>query len=167
MFIQSMEIVTRHLPEAEALAKEWSAQTEGRRTAIRSTTARDLSGTDSYLLLVEFPDAEAARRNSDLPETGEFAAKLAALCEGTIGYRDLDVVSVLDHDAGGRKVIDCRDMPSESGCTLTIAGTPDEVVIAAAEHAVSVHGHTDGEELRNALRGALKDEVAAHADVSG
>lgn len=57
-----------------------------------------------------------------------------------------------------RKVVDCRDMPSESGCTLTIAGEEDEVVRAAAEHAASVHGHTDSPELRNEIRSGLKDE---------
>ena len=57
-----------------------------------------------------------------------------------------------------RKVADCRDMPSESGCTLTISGEEDEVVRAAAEHSTSVHGHTDTPELRNEIRGLLKDE---------
>jgi predicted small metal-binding protein len=62
-----------------------------------------------------------------------------------------------------RKMIDCRDQPSESNCTLTISGEEDEVVRAAAEHAVSVHGHTDGPELREMLRAGLKDEEPAHA----
>ncbi|GAA4240872.1 DUF1059 domain-containing protein [Actinomadura meridiana] len=57
-----------------------------------------------------------------------------------------------------RKVADCRDMPSESGCTLTISGEEDEVVRAAAEHAASVHEHTDTPELREQIRGMLKDE---------
>jgi predicted small metal-binding protein len=59
----------------------------------------------------------------------------------------------------GRKVADCRDFPSESGCTLTISGEEDEVVLAATEHAVSVHGHEDTEEVRTWLRQNLKDEV--------
>jgi predicted small metal-binding protein len=58
-----------------------------------------------------------------------------------------------------RKVADCRDFPSEGGCTLTIAGEEEEVVAAAAQHAASVHGHQDGEELRTFLRENLKDEV--------
>ncbi|MFJ8072771.1 DUF1059 domain-containing protein [Streptomyces sp. NPDC096176] len=57
-----------------------------------------------------------------------------------------------------RKVVDCRDTPSVSGCTLTISGEEDEVVRAAAEHAVSIHGHTDGPELRQMIRESLKDE---------
>jgi len=43
----------------------------------------------------------------------------------------------------GRKVADCRDFPSESGCTLTISGEEDEVITAATQHAVAVHGHED------------------------
>ena len=60
-----------------------------------------------------------------------------------------------------RKVADCRDMPSEMGCTLTISGEEEEVVAAATQHAVAVHGHTDGPELREQIRSMLKEE--AHA----
>jgi predicted small metal-binding protein len=59
-----------------------------------------------------------------------------------------------------RKVADCREFPSESGCTLTIAGDEDEVVRAAAMHAIDVHGHEDTPELREQIRGILKDETA-------
>jgi len=62
-----------------------------------------------------------------------------------------------------RKVVDCREMPSESNCTLTIAGEEDEVLRAAGEHAASVHGHQNTPELREQIRGMLKDEVAAGA----
>jgi hypothetical protein len=55
-------------------------------------------------------------------------------------------------------VADCRDFPSESGCTLTIAGEEDEVVAAATAHAVSHHGHEDSPELRDQLRASLKPE---------
>ena len=60
-----------------------------------------------------------------------------------------------------RKVADCRDMPSEVQCTLTISGEEDEVVAAATQHAVAVHGHTDSPELREQIRSMLKEE--AHA----
>jgi uncharacterized protein DUF1059 len=60
-----------------------------------------------------------------------------------------------------RMTIDCRAVPSESGCGLTISGEEDEVLRAAAAHAVDVHGHTDDEELRAGLRAALVQEVAA------
>jgi hypothetical protein len=60
-----------------------------------------------------------------------------------------------------RKIADCRDFPSENNCTLTISGEEDEVVLAATDHAVSVHGHEDTEEVRTWLRQNLKDEVPA------
>jgi predicted small metal-binding protein len=62
-----------------------------------------------------------------------------------------------------RKMIDCRDFPSETNCTLAIYGEEDEVVRAASEHAVSVHGHEDSRELREQIRSTLKDEVPQHA----
>ena len=57
-----------------------------------------------------------------------------------------------------RRVADCRDFPSETGCTLTIVGTEMEVIQAAAEHAVSTHGHQDGPELRKQIRAMLRDD---------
>jgi predicted small metal-binding protein len=58
-----------------------------------------------------------------------------------------------------RKVADCRDMPNTVGCTLMISGEEDEVVRAAAEHAVSVHGEVDTPAMRDEIRASLKDEL--------
>lgn len=60
-----------------------------------------------------------------------------------------------------RKVADCRKEPSVMGCTLTIIGEEEEVVRAATEHAISVHGHTDSPELRKMVRESLEDEKVA------
>jgi len=61
----------------------------------------------------------------------------------------------------GRKYVDCRDMPSESGCTLAIIGEADEVVEAAVAHAKSVHGHTEPDaEIAEMVRADLKDAPA-------
>jgi len=62
-----------------------------------------------------------------------------------------------------RKVIDCRQYPSEKNCSLAISGTEDEVLEAATHHAVTVHGHTETPELREQLRTILKDEGEAKA----
>ena len=64
---------------------------------------------------------------------------------------------------GPRKVADCRMFPSDSGCSLTIAGTEDEVLRVATRHAVEEHGHEDTPELREQLRGMLVDERALAA----
>ncbi len=60
-----------------------------------------------------------------------------------------------------RKIADCRDMPSESGCTLTIAGEEEEVVRVATMHAVADHGHEETDELRSMIRDGLQDEALA------
>ena len=60
-----------------------------------------------------------------------------------------------------RKMIDCRQVPNEIGCTLTIAGQEGEVLDAAVAHAVARHGHDDTPELRDMLRASLQD--AEHA----
>jgi predicted small metal-binding protein len=62
-----------------------------------------------------------------------------------------------------RKMIDCRKMPSDNNCTLTIAGQEEEVLDAATAHAVSKHGHEDTPELREMLRGGLTDAEPAMA----
>jgi predicted small metal-binding protein len=57
-----------------------------------------------------------------------------------------------------RKYIDCREFPSEAGCTVAIsADTRDELIDAAAQHAVKVHGHQDGAELRAQLSQIVRE----------
>ncbi len=57
-----------------------------------------------------------------------------------------------------RKTIDCRKMPSESNCTITISGTEEEVMPLAVHHAITVHGHEDTTELKEQIRSMLEDE---------
>jgi predicted small metal-binding protein len=57
-----------------------------------------------------------------------------------------------------RKYVDCRDYPSEKNCSIAISGdSVDEVIEAAAQHAVAVHKHQDTPELRTRLRSAVKE----------
>ncbi|MBQ5965808.1 DUF1059 domain-containing protein, partial [Massilia sp. ZL223] len=57
-----------------------------------------------------------------------------------------------------RKFIDCREFPSDMGCTVAIAADSEEELLqAAVEHAVSVHHHSDSPELRQQLRQLFKD----------
>jgi predicted small metal-binding protein len=59
-----------------------------------------------------------------------------------------------------RHYVDCREMPSDSGCTLALsADSQEELLDAAAAHAVAVHGHTDGPELRDGLSGMIRQEA--------
>ena len=55
-----------------------------------------------------------------------------------------------------RMMADCRRFESDSNCSLVIIGEEDEVVVAGAEHAASVHGHEDTPEFREQLRELLE-----------
>jgi hypothetical protein len=57
-----------------------------------------------------------------------------------------------------RKVADCRLIPSEKQCTLTIAGKEEEVLPVAIWHTVDYHGHEDTPELRAQIKAMLRDE---------
>lgn len=90
-FVQIIEFTTDRAGELQALADEWIAASGGKRTASRSTLTRDRDRPNTYLQIVEFPSYEDAMRNSEMPETGEFAAKMTALCSGEPVFRNLDV----------------------------------------------------------------------------
>jgi hypothetical protein len=64
----------------------------------------------------------------------------------------------------GRMMADCRRFPSESNCSLVIIGEADEVARAAAEHAVSVHGHEDTAEMREQIRDFLEPAESYQAE---
>jgi predicted small metal-binding protein len=72
-----------------------------------------------------------------------------------------------------RKYIDCREFPSEMNCSVAIsADSEDELLQAAVEHAVSVHGHADTPELRTQLRQLFKsgvppEHLPIHEQVTG
>ena len=60
-----------------------------------------------------------------------------------------------------RKHIDCRKYPSEMNCTIALSGDSEkELVDAAVQHAVAVHGHKDTAELRQQIKSMLKDGPA-------
>lgn len=57
-----------------------------------------------------------------------------------------------------RQYIDCREMPSASGCTLAMsADSGPELEEAAVRHAVAVHGETDTPELRAQIRQGMHE----------
>lgn len=57
-----------------------------------------------------------------------------------------------------RYYIDCRNYPSEMNCTVALsADTKEELLDAAVQHAVAVHGHEDTPAFRTELQGAFKE----------
>ena len=58
-----------------------------------------------------------------------------------------------------RMMIDCRDFPSEMKCTVAIsADTKAELLDAAVQHAIAVHGHKDSPELREMIGKTIKTQ---------
>jgi predicted small metal-binding protein len=66
---------------------------------------------------------------------------------------------MLEEASVTRFFVDCRDYPSEMNCTVAIsADTKPELVDAAVQHAVAVHGHHDSAELREQLSKMVKTQ---------
>ena len=69
-----------------------------------------------------------------------------------------------------RTYIDCREFPSDMHCTVAIAADSEQELLAAAvQHAVAVHGHSDTPELRKQLGQLFKagtPPLAAQAAVA-
>ena len=56
-----------------------------------------------------------------------------------------------------RQYIDCREFPSTMNCSVALSADSDkELIEAAVQHAVVVHGHTDTPELRKQLASMFK-----------
>ena len=56
-----------------------------------------------------------------------------------------------------RHSIDCREHPSESNCSVAIsADSKKELLDAAVQHAVAVHGHQDSSQLREQIGTMIK-----------
>ncbi len=91
-FIQIIEMRTDKIDEIRALEQEWRAATEGTRTLRRSVICRDRNDPTRHLVLAFFDDYDSAMVNSNLPETGDFGQKQAALLEGPMQFTDLDVL---------------------------------------------------------------------------
>ena len=58
-----------------------------------------------------------------------------------------------------RKYIDCREHPGpDNNCSVAISADSDEELLeAAVQHGVSVHGMKDGPDLRRELKAIVKE----------
>lgn len=91
-FVQIIHVRTSSIEEVRRLGEEYGQATEGRRTVQRHLLCQDRDRPGTYLNLVFFDSYEAAMENSDLPETREFAARLASLLETEPEFINLDVI---------------------------------------------------------------------------
>jgi quinol monooxygenase YgiN len=91
-FAQIIEFRTNQIDTFHANLDAWKTKTEGRRIPHTAVLRRDRDDENAYLFLVEFASQEVAMQNSGRPETGEFVAALAEICDGPLTYRSLDVL---------------------------------------------------------------------------
>ena len=91
-FVQLIEFKTGDIDGFNRTLDEFLAKTSGTRGPTRATQGRDRDNSGTYVHIVEFPSYEAAMENSNRPETAEFAAQLAKICDGPPTFRNLDVV---------------------------------------------------------------------------
>ena len=91
-FLQVITFATDRFDEFVALEHEWSEGTAGRRTNVGAQVFADRDRPGHYVALDWFDSYESAMENSNRPETSEFAAKMAALCDGPPVFRNLDLM---------------------------------------------------------------------------
>jgi len=90
-FIQIIEARASNVDAIRSLEADWEQATGGKRTTRRSILTQDRNDPGRHLIIVFFDSYESAVENSNLPETQEFAAKLAAVLDGPMIFHDLDV----------------------------------------------------------------------------
>jgi quinol monooxygenase YgiN len=90
-FVQIIEFRTNRVDELQALADEMRAVPGSQGSALRGTVAQDRDRPGWYFNIVEFDSYESAMANSNRPEVSAFAARMAALCEETPRFYNLEV----------------------------------------------------------------------------
>jgi len=92
-FIQIIEYKTSRIDEFNALLDTWVEKNAGHHLTTRAIQTRDRDQNNVYLNIVEFPSYEQAMTNSNRPETAQFAAQAAALCDAPPTFRNLDLLN--------------------------------------------------------------------------
>ena len=136
-FVQIIEFKTSRIDELQALANEMRSE-HGAGTALRGTATADRDRPGYYLNIVEFESRESAMENSARPEIGQFAARMAALCDEPPRFYNLDVIETWEGESGG---------PSMKTVVAGAATAAAGVAAAAAAAKSRSGGETGDEEL--------------------
>jgi len=93
-FVQIIEFTTSRIEEIKALGDQMRAQraADGEWSVGRATFTADRDRPGYYLSVIEFDSYESAMENSNRPETTQFAARMAELCDGPPTFHNLDVM---------------------------------------------------------------------------
>jgi hypothetical protein len=90
-FVQIIDFETTKADEMTALMAEWAASAQGERIPTVAMLGHDRDNPRHYMEMVEFPSYEEAMRNSQMPQTQEFAARMTALCTSGPRFVNLDI----------------------------------------------------------------------------
>jgi quinol monooxygenase YgiN len=90
-FVQIIEFDTSRIDEVRALADEFQSRREAG-TVRRAGVTADRDHPGHYLTVVEFDSYDSAMENSRRPDTAEFSARMAQLCDGPPTFHNLDVL---------------------------------------------------------------------------
>jgi hypothetical protein len=93
-FVQIVEFNTSRIDDIQALGEQMRAQrAPGDEWSVRRATfTADRDRPGHYLSVIEFDSYESAMDNSNRPETTQFAARMAELCDGPPTFHNLDVM---------------------------------------------------------------------------
>jgi hypothetical protein len=126
VFIQIIEGKCTRQDELRALADTW-------REEMAPTADGWLGGTygftddDQFVGIIRFESRDAATRNSERPEQGEWAQRMTALLDGPVEYHDCDDVTLMldggSDDAGFVQVI--RGKVADPGKLKSLMGDTD------------------------------------------
>ena len=94
-FVQIVEYQTSRFDEVLALGRE-RERSDKESLARRVTVTADRDRPGTYLTIVEFDSAESAAKNSERPETQQFAEQMGKLTDGPPKFYNLDVEDTFD-----------------------------------------------------------------------
>lgn len=92
MFVQQINFATDDPEGMVALADEWAEDAMSKGTVVRTGLGADIDHPGHFVWIVYFESEEAARQNSERPETADFSARFAAMCSDGPTFRNLDIV---------------------------------------------------------------------------
>jgi hypothetical protein len=92
-FVQIIEWKTSRIEEVGKLQEEFQNREDRTDGPTRITVVSDRDRANTYLTIVEFESYDVAMSNSQKPATGEFASRMAELCDGPPTFYNLDVIA--------------------------------------------------------------------------
>ena len=96
-FVQIVDFETDRFDEMQAVAEEADKRMAGRAGGpTHRLVLRNRSNPGHVLVVIEFDSYEDAMRNSQDPETGKMAERMAALCTRPPSFTDCDVLDMTE-----------------------------------------------------------------------